>query len=382
MTETCHFCNKTQHQVKKIIKGEKAGICNNCIDICAKILSSEVFDDIEELTDVDPIKLKDYLDTFIVSQDNAKTILSVAVANHFKRVSSKNVTLDKSNVILLGPTGSGKTLLAKTIARFLNVPIVIADATTLTETGYVGEDVDSVLIKLLNKAGGDLELAERGIVFIDEIDKIAKKSADNTKDITGEGVQQALLKLVEGSVFTIQPNKKSDETIEINTANILFIASGAFVGIDKISKRKRRPTTMGFTADVNNKIIDDVEFVDFIEYGLIPEFIGRFPIVACVQELTQDDMLNILTTVENNLVSQYKHLFGISDVKLSFDKEALNQIVSIAISKKTGARSLRSIMEKALLPHMFNINKYKENDINKVRITKSLINNPIEVKKI
>lgn len=383
MAVTCNFCNKSQHQVKKIIVGvgEKVGICNNCIEVCSEILMSEKAKDVKEsVKDIDPMELKEYLDKHVVSQDNAKKILSVAVANHFKRVNSHTTRLDKSNVMILGPTGSGKTLLARTIAEYLQVPFVIADATTLTESGYVGEDVDSVLIKLLHAAGGSVERAEMGIVFIDEVDKIARKGSDSTKDVGSEGVQQALLKLVEGSTFTV-PNKKNDEYVEIDTSNILFIASGAFVGLDKIAKRKNKPTQIGFGADVTNKGIVEAEFTDFIDFGLIPEFIGRFPIVAAVEELSEEDMLNILTKVENNLVSQYKHLFKYNNVSLTFAKEALQQVVDIAIKKKTGARSLRGIMEKALLPHMFNINKYSQNDINKVRITKTLINNPTEVRK-
>ena len=384
MTEKCNFCDKSRHQVKKLVMGEKAGICDSCINICSEILGKELADteevDVTEYEDIDPRELKEFLDAYVTSQDSAKTVLSVAVANHFKRLNSHDKEIDKSNVLLLGPTGSGKTLLAKTISKFLEVPFVIADATQMTEAGYVGEDVESILISLLTAAEGDVATAERGIIFIDEIDKIAKRSTGGQKEVGGEGVQQALLKLVEGTVFSVCTGRH-EEPIDIDTSNILFIASGAFVGLDKIKKRKQQPSQIGFAADVNDKYIKDAESDDLIEFGLIPEFVSRFPIIAEVQKLTEADMLTVLTDVENNLVSQYKHLFKYSKVNLTFDKAALRQVVTIAISKKTGARSLRSIMEKALLPHMYNLNKYVQNNINKVRITKSLVNNPEEVKK-
>ena len=385
MVKKCSFCEKTQRQVNQLVLGENVGICDVCIALCSAVIDSEAIEadtGLPQLDDIDPMELKDYLDMYVISQDHAKRILSVAVANHVKRLNSKDKILEKSNIILLGPSGSGKTLLAETVASYLEVPFVIADATTLTEAGYVGEDVDSILIKLLAAAGGDIATAERGIVFIDEIDKIAKTGRTTTsgKEPGSAGVQQALLKLVEGTVFSVAPNKL-DDLVDIDTSNILFIASGAFTGLDKIKKRKQQPSQIGFVADVNNEHINDAEFEDLIEFGLIPEFVGRFPIITEVQELSKEDMLNVLSTVEGNLVTQYKHLFKCDNVRLTFDKEALRQVVNIAIGKKTGARSLRSIMEKALLPHMFKINEYVRTDINKVRITKSLINNPIEVKK-
>ena len=381
MAEKCNFCEKGSHQVKQLVMGEKVGICDACIRLCSGIIDKNAVNDTEQTPNIDPMELKDYLDMYVISQDHAKRVLSVAVANHVKRINSKDKVLEKSNIILLGPSGSGKTLLAETVAGYLEVPFVIADATTLTEAGYVGEDVDSMLIKLLAAADGDVALAENGIVFIDEVDKIATGSTGKVnKSPSTAGVQQALLKLVEGSTFSIEPIK-NEELIDINTKNILFIASGAFNGLDKIKKKKAHPSQIGFVADVNNKIVADAEFEDLIEYGMIPEFVGRFPIIAEVQELTNEDMLNVLSTVEGNLVTQYKHLFKCDNVGLSFDIAALRQVVTIATNKKTGARSLRSIMEKALLPHMFNINKYARTNIKKVRITKSLINNPKEVKK-
>jgi len=385
MTEYCNFCNKTQHQVKQLVMGEKVGICDLCIDLCSNIINGEVQEEtgLTSIPNVDPIELKAYLDLYVTSQDRTKEILSVAVANHVKRINSKDVVLEKSNLIMLGPTGSGKTLLAKTTAQYLDVPFVIADATTLTESGYVGEDVESILVKLLHSANGILADAERGIVFIDEIDKIAKSGTTTTagKEPGSVGVQQALLKLVEGTKFTIMPSAKSDETTDMDTKNILFIASGAFIGLDKIKKRKHHPSQIGFTADVNNKNEQLAESEDLIEYGLIPEFVSRFPIITEVQKLSSADMFEVLSNVENNLVTQYKHLFKCDNVRLTFDKEALRQVVNIAITKKTGARCLRAIMEKTLLPHMFNISKYTADDINKVRITKSLITEPKELKK-
>jgi len=380
----CSFCKRSQHEVEKIIKSDNVGICNECVETCSDVLFKLKKEETKIVESVNPEELKKYLDRFVVSQEQAKKILSVAVANHFKRLNHKESNLEKSNVLLVGPSGSGKTLLVKTIAEYLNVPFVIADATVLTENGYVGEDVDSVLVKLLDKAGGNVQLAESGIVFLDEIDKIAKKDNDTTKSVGGEGVQQALLKLVEGSTFTIHPSNRDQDPVEINTDNILFVGSGAFIGLDKIARRKRNPTQIGFSAalkDNDENATIEYDFEDFIDFGLIPEFVGRFPIIASIEPLSRSDLLDILLKVENNLVSQYKLLFQYNNVGLTFDDEALEQIVKIAIGKKTGARSLRGILEKVLLPHMYKLNQYAENKINKVQITKSLIDNPKEVKK-
>jgi len=379
MVQTCNFCGKSKDSVKKIIVNNNTGICNNCVDLCGEILVSEKTKDEKEPTVIDPIVIKEHLDKFIVSQEKAKQVLSVAVANHYKRINSDS-DIEKSNLMLIGPTGSGKTLMVKTIAKYMDVPYAIADATRLTENGFVGEDVDSILTQLVQNANGDIKKAEKGIVFIDEIDKISRKTG-GTAEVGSVGVQQALLKMVEGTMFSVIESKKADSAFDIDTTNILFIASGAFSELDKIKKKKRKGTQIGFSADVKERLDVDTEFEDLIAYGMIPEFTARFPVIAEVEELSPGDMLNILTDVENNLVTQYKTLFDYNHVKLTFDKTALEQVVSIASTKKTGARGLRSIMEKALMPHMYNINKYSENNINKVRITKSLINNPMEVKK-
>jgi len=326
---------------------------------------------------IDPVDLKDFLDQYVVSQDEAKVVLSVAVANHYKRINLNDNKIDKSNVLLLGPSGSGKTLLAKTVAKYIEVPFATADATMLTESGYVGDDVDTLLIKLITAANGDFKAAENGIIFLDEVDKIAKRgNKDSGADVSGEGVQQALLKLVEGSIYNI-PGPEG--TVEFDTSNILFIASGAFVGLKEIKQNSQSQTKMGFGADLDPKILTDTDSKDLIKFGMIHEFVGRFPIIAEVKDLTEDNMLDILNTVENNLVGQYKHLFNYNKIKISFHKEALKQIVNIAIAKKTGARGLRAIMEKSLLPHMFNMVKYERNNINKVVITKTLINKPREI---
>jgi len=383
MTEQCSFCGKDHNEVKKLIVSNDVAICSGCINLCSDIINKENIhlgvEKVEVIDDINPIQLKEYLDTFVVSQHNAKTILSVAVANHYKRVNIGDNKIDKSNVLLLGPSGSGKTLLAKTIANYIKVPFAQTDATLLTEAGYVGDDVDSLLIKLLESADGEIYRAENGIIFIDEVDKIAKHAGPaNGADVSGEGVQQALLKLVEGSSYTFN---YGNEIVELDTTNILFIASGAFVNLNTIKKNKQAQTNIGFGVDLNPKLIAETDYNDLVKFGLIPEFIGRFPIIAEVNELTEVDMLNILNTVENNLVSQYTKLFKYDKLNISFHKEALRTVVKIALAKKTGARGLKAILEKSLLPHMFNVAKYSKQKIKKLVISKDLINNPKEIKK-
>ena len=384
MVDTCGFCGKNHTKVKRLIVGEPGNaICSECVDLCVSILNKERnefnFEAVLEIEDINPMELKEYLDRFVVSQDSAKIVLSVAVANHYKRINIGNDKIDKANVLLLGPSGSGKTLLARTIAKYIKVPFASADATLLTEAGYVGDDVDTLLIKLLQSAEGEVHKAENGIIFIDEVDKIAKHQSDNSgADVSGEGVQQALLKLVEGTVYTVVFN---NEEVEIDTTNILFIASGAFVNLNDIKKSHLAGTNMGFGAKLSSSVNVDTDYKDLIKYGFIPEFIGRFPIIAEIQELTETDMLSILNSVENNLVQQYKELFKYDKINITFHKEALKQVVKVALLKKTGARGLKSIMEKSLLPHMFNATKYNKNKIHKVVISKDLINNPREIKK-
>jgi len=379
----CNFCQKHKDAVLKLIIGDNVGICNECVEFCVQILKDTELK--KDNINLDPIIIKEYLDCYVIGQNDAKIALSVAVANHYKRLQAqvKNVEVNKANLLKIGPTGCGKTMLAKTIARYLNVPFTIADATSLTEAGYVGDDVETILQKLLYASDHDIEKAQQGIVFIDEIDKISRKSesASITRDVSGEGVQQAMLKIIEGCSVRVnlQGNRKHPmgDAVEMDTSNILFILGGSFVGLEKIVQKRLDKGSIGFEAPLSNdELTGDIVPDDLVKYGLIPELIGRLTNITRLNKLTNDELQLVLTKVRNNLIDQYQYLFSLDNIKLDVTKDAVNTIVNRCIQLNTGARGLHSEIEKALTVHMYNVGRYRRANIKELVIDQAQVESP------
>ena len=388
----CSFCGKHKDKIGKLIVSQAVAICNECVDLCQTLLTDTKKDPASKTSSQaipDPQAIMQYLDEHVVGQTQAKRVLSVAMVNHYKRISRPGTDIQKANLLMIGPTGTGKTLLARTVARYLDVPFVIADATCLTEAGYVGDDVESMIARLLSAANGDVTACERGIVFLDEIDKIARKSESATvsRDVSGEGVQQALLKLVEGTRCRVPaPGSRKgpgSDMVDVDTTNILFIAGGAFVGLERITQNRVQGTAMGFAANIGAAASTEITVVpdDLVRYGMIPEFVGRFCTYVGLQDLTKSELIHILTGVRGNLVAQYQWLFEEDGIDLEFDTESLDLIAERTLQTRTGARGLHNELERVLLPHMFDLPRYRKQDIVKVMINKTQVNTPMTLLK-
>lgn len=383
----CDFCGKSKEDVEKLIVGEHAAICNDCVDLCIDILKDEKVKKLPSASKLlNPVLIKEYLDEYVIGQDEAKIALSVAVSQHYKRINnpSKDIELEKTNVLMLGPTGCGKTMMARKIAEYLDLPFAICDATGITEAGYVGDDVESILVRLLNESDGDIEKASRGIVYIDEIDKIAKKSENVSisRDVSGEGVQQALLKIIEGSVVRVPTSGRrkhpGSDVQEIDTRGILFICGGAFVGLDKIVEQRTSSKGIGFGSEIvspekMSSYYQNVTTKDLIKYGLIPEFVGRFGLTINVDELNVEQLVSVLKDAKNSLVKQYQYMFELDGIELTFDEESLNVIAQRAKELKTNARGLKNIIEKTLLPYQFDAMNLAQRGLKSIRISKDTV---------